>query len=223
MQPATSHRATVLLPVFLLLLSGCTSKRIEESRLMATGLGEDEVLVILGRTTHSEHETEESFVDCMVKSLGEGANPLPVMGQDEFRDLLYPWFEPRTAPESVEGLAELVAQPGVSDQILAARVRYLAWIDGSTRTSDSGGSLSCAVSSVGGGCFGITYWEEDASYQASVWDVKNLSTAGEISADATGTSYVAGLLLPIPFLARSGNAACKALSGQLREFILDES
>jgi hypothetical protein len=46
-----------------------------------------------------------------------------------------------------------------------------------------------------------------------------LDTSGQISADANGTSYLAGLVLPIPILARPGNAACKGLAEQLRTFI----
>jgi len=49
--------------------------------------------------------------------------------------------------------------------------------------------------------------------------LKNLSASGQISADANGTSYLAGLVLPIPILARPGNAACKGLAEQLRTFV----
>ncbi|MDZ7684896.1 MAG: hypothetical protein U5O39_07690 [Gammaproteobacteria bacterium] len=89
-------------------------------------------------------------------------------------------------------LASLFEQPGVRDRIEESQIRYLAWIDGDTITIDQGGSFSCTLSSFGGGCFGMTYWEEDASYEASIWDLENLTSAGEISADANGTSYLAG-------------------------------
>ena len=103
-----------------------------------------------------------------------------------------------------------------------SKVRYLAWIDGDTVTVDRGGSMSCTLSTFGGGCFGMSYWEKDASYEAAIWDVQNLTVSGRISADATGTSYIAGLLIPIPIIARPGNAACKALAEQLREFIVGD-
>ncbi|MFT4632173.1 MAG: hypothetical protein ACI9BC_001188, partial [Crocinitomicaceae bacterium] len=34
--------------------------------------------------------------------------------------------------------------------------------------------------------------------------------------------YLAGLVIPIPILARPGNAACKALAAQLKAFLIDE-
>ena len=107
----------------------------------------------------------------------------------------------------------------MQQRIIETEVRYLAWISGDTITTDCGGSFSCTLSSFGGGCCGVSYWEEDASYEASIWDVENMTTSGQISADANGTSYLAGVILPIPIIARPGNAACKALANQLREFL----
>ncbi len=202
------------------LLSGCVSSRIEQSREGITGIETGEAMVILGRASYNDHQTEESFTACLVDILSSGPRPIRLIQEKEFKDSLYPWFEPRTAPTSAEELAKLFAQPGVQERIDEANVRYLAWIDGDTVTVDQGGSMSCTISSFGGGCFGMTYWEQDASYEASIWDLENLTAAGQISADANGTSYLAGLILPIPILARPGNAACKGLAAQLREFIV---
>lgn len=203
-------------------LTGCVTSRIEESRKAITGIAENEALVILGRASYNDRQTEASFTECISNALEKGKRPIRLIPEDEFKDSLYPWFEPRTAPTSADELSHLFAQPGVRDRIEAAQVRYLAWIDGDTITTDQGGSISCTVSSFGAGCFGMTYWEEDASYEASIWDLENLTTAGEISADANGTSYLAGLILPIPVMARPGNAACKALATQLRAFLIGE-
>lgn len=204
------------------MLSACVSSRIEENRQTETGMREGDALVILGRSTYNELETEESFTDCMAKAMSSGESPLEIMSEEEFKDKLYPWFEPRTAPTSADDLAHVFSQPGVAKQISETKVRYIAWIDGSTVTVDKGGSFTCTISSFGGGCFGMSYWEEDASYQASIWDLNNLRSAGEITADANGTSYLAGLVVPIPIMARPGNAACKALAKQLKEFLTED-
>lgn len=199
------------------------SSRIEQSRDAVTGISSGEAMVLLGRASYNEKQTEESFTDCIADVLGQGDNPIRLIRQEKFKDDLYPWFEPRTAPTSADELSRLFAQPGVKESIDNANVRYLAWIDGDTVTIDSGGSMSCTISTFGGGCFGMSYWEEDASYEASIWDLKAMTSTGQISADATGTSYIAGLVLPIPILARPGNAACKGLANQLRAFVTGES
>jgi hypothetical protein len=212
-----------LIAVLLIVLStGCVSSRIEQSREQVTGLAADEAMVILGRASYNDRQTEESFTDCIADILKKGPTPIRLIPDKEFKDNLYPWFEPRTAPTSADELGRLFAQPGVQERIDEANVRYLAWIDGDTVTVDSGGSMSCTISTFGGGCFGMSYWEQDASYEASIWDLRNLTAAGQISADANGTSYLAGLIVPIPILARPGNAACKGLASQLRQFVIGE-
>ena len=204
-------------------LSGCVTSRIEQSRDAVTGISSDEAMVLLGRASYNEKQTEESFTDCIADVLNKGDQSIRLIAQQQFKDDLYPWFEPRTAPTSADELGRLFAQPGVKERIDDANVRYLAWIDGDTVTIDSGGSMSCTISSFGGGCFGMSYWEEDASYEASIWDLKAMTSTGQISADATGTSYLAGVVLPIPILARPGNAACEGLAEQLRSFIQGDS
>ena len=213
----------LIAPVLLTLLSGCVSSRIEQSRDSATGIEMGEAIVLLGRASYNEKQTEDSFTECIADALGQGDNPIRMIEQNQFMDDLYPWFEPRTAPTSAEELGKLFTQPGVRARIDSANVRYLAWIDGDTVTIDSGGSMSCTISTFGGACFGMSYWEEDASYEAAIWDLKTMTSTGQISADANGTSYLAGLVIPIPILARPGNAACKGLANQLREFIVGES
>ena len=219
-RPKASLGPAVYLIVLMTLLTGCVNSRIEQSRQGVTGIGSGEAMVILGRASYNDSETEESFTACLEGILVSGSPPIRMISQAEFRDDLYPWFEARTSPKSARDLGELFAQPGVQDRIQEANIRYLAWIEGDTVTIDSGGSMSCTISTFGGGCFGMSYWEEDASYEASIWDLQNLNAAGQISADANGTSYIAGLILPIPILARPGNAACQGLAEQIRQFIV---
>ena len=207
----------------LVLLGGCgVTSSIEQARQMGTGIGSDEAVVILGRTDHTDKEAEQSFTECVAQSIGKGRKPLRLVPAVDFIDQMFPWFEPRLAPTSPSDLAELLAQPGVADRIAANQVRYLVWIDGNTQTVARGGSMTCALSTGGGGCFGLNWWERDSSYEASVWDVKNVETAGYISADANGTSYVAGMVIPIPLIARTGAAACKGLATQLKVFLAGE-
>ena len=204
------------------MLAGCAATRVEESRQANTGMATGEALVILGRSSYNDRETEVSFTDCISDALSGGDEAIRLVSEKDFKDEFYPWFEPRFAPGSASDLEHLFSQPGVQERIDASQVRYIAWIEGDTITTDKGGSFSCTISTFGGGCFGMTYWEEDAAYEASIWDLQNLTAAGEISADANGTSYLAGLVIPIPILARPGNAACKALAAQLKAFLIDE-
>ena len=97
----------------------------------------------------------------------------------------------------------------------------IVWIDGRTEKTGGGGSLSCAIGPGGGGCLGFTWWEDDASYDAAVWDLQRRSDAGSVSADVHGTSMIPALIIPLPLIARTQSAACKAMAGQISRFIRD--
>ena len=99
------------------MLSGCVTSRIEQSRDAVTGISSDEAMVLLGRASYNEKQTEESFTDCIADVLNKGDQSIRLIAQQQFKDDLYPWFEPRTAPTSADELGRLFAQPGVKERI----------------------------------------------------------------------------------------------------------
>ena len=204
-------------------LSGCITSRVENSREGVTGIGDGESIVIMARSYHLGNETEEKYISCVEDALARGSRGLRVIPHKQFVDSLFPWFEPRTAPAETKGLPKLMQRPGVAEKIAESGVRYIIWLDGDTERVAGGGSLSCAAGPGGGGCFGFAWWQNDADYNAAVWDLKGLESAGSISADVSGTSFLPALVVPIPLIARARAAACKGLADQLRTFIVDDS
>ncbi len=83
--------------------------------------------------------------------------------------------------------------------------------------------MSCSASVAGAGCFGFLTWENDSSYEASIWDMRNGSSVGKVSSDANGTSFMPAVVVPIPLIARVQTGACTSLSSQLRIFLTKES
>lgn len=217
--PAAMARALLALAAAGLLLGGCMSSRLEEFKHAATGIAEGESIVILARSYHKGKAVEEKLVDCINRRVQSGADRLRVAPQQEFVDALFPWLEPRMAPQSAEALPALLARPGVAERIEARGVRYIVWVDGNTEKSSGGGSMGCAIGPGGGGCLGVTWWEDDASYKATIWDLQQQSDAGSVSAEVHGTSVIPALIIPLPLIARTQSAACSDMAGQLRHFI----
>ena len=205
----------------LLLLNGCMTARVEESKNAATGLRNGESVVILETSYHSGNETEDEFMSCVSKVLQRGKNSIDVFPGAEFVDALFPWLEPRTMPRGPDAMPELMGRPGVEERLKASGVRYIVWVTGDTERSSGGGSLSCAASPAGGGCFGLLWWENDSSYEAAIWDLNDGTSAGEVSTDVRGTSVIPAVIVPIPLIARTQAAACKGLAQELRSFISD--
>lgn len=212
--------ATVAVAVAAL-LGGCMTSRVEESKNTATGIAAGESVVILATSYHKGKAVEEDFLSCVNAEVQKGKGGIAVYPERQFTDALFPWFEPRTAPQTAEALPELLARPGVEERIQARGIRYIVWLNGTTEQTNGGGSLSCAVGPGGGGCFGLTWWEDDASYDAAVWDLRQKADAGSVSADVHGTSMIPALIIPVPLIARTQSAACKDLARELREFIVD--
>ena len=99
-----------------------------------------------------------------------------------------------------------------------------AWEAGWGETHDQGGSISCAVGPGGGGCFGFAQWEKSSTYEAIVWDLTNLTEKGRLRVDSSGTSYLLGVVAPIPLLTPVKNDACTSLGTQLKQFFtVDQS
>ncbi|MEC7078918.1 MAG: hypothetical protein VXX10_01315 [Pseudomonadota bacterium] len=216
------HGITVFgasLLVALALLAGCTSTTIDEFRQGETGIASDEAVVILGRRQASDYETRSEFVQCVGDRMARGEGAINVVPEQEFVDAMFPWFEPRTAPLRTRDLEQLMAENVVAEKMSEFGIRYIVWLDGFTETTERGGSISCTIGPGGGGCFGFGTWEDDANFDARVWDVGSLTNVGTINTDATGQSYLPALVVPIPLIARVEANACSRLATQLKDFV----
>jgi hypothetical protein len=200
-------------------LAACTSTTIDEFRQGVTGIGSGESIVVLGRRQASDYETRSEFVSCVGNQMTEGSNGISVVPEQDFVDAMFPWFEPRTAPLRTGDLERIMAEDVVARRMGDFGIRYIVWLDGFTETSDSSGSISCTIGPGGGGCFGFGSWEDDASFNARIWDVGTFSSVGTIRADATGQSYVPAIVIPIPLIARVEANACSRLASQLKDFV----
>ena len=190
---------TTLWLALLATLGGCVTATVQEVREADTGMLAGESIVVLGRRSQpASAETELDFISCVAGNMNRGANQVDVIPEQQFMDATFPWFEPRIAPAQANDLPALLDRPPLAQRLDEMGLKYLVWIEGSTERTDSGGSLSCAVTPAGGGCFGFLSWENDSAYEASVWDVESGTAAGRISSEAIGTSYMPAVIVPHP-------------------------
>ncbi|GAA5445654.1 hypothetical protein Misp06_03857 [Microbulbifer sp. NBRC 101763] len=207
----------------LIFLTGCTTVVIDEYRRSDGELRAGDSVVILGRRHSSDYETEPDLIACVGRELHNPEMGVNIIPEKEFVDIMYPWFEPRTAPMHVRSLDRLMENEGVRERMENYGVKYIVWIDGSTETTASAGSISCTISTGGAGCFGFGTWDKESDYEASVWDFRDRELSGKLSADAKGTSYMPAIVIPIPLIARVQNNACKGMAAQLQQFLVPAS
>lgn len=205
--------------VFSVTLVGCSATTtIDEYRPTgeAIELDANERVVVLGRRDAGHYETDREFISCVGDKMRSA--DIQVLPEQEFIDAIYPWFEPRTAPKGLPRLKRLMQDASIKTQVDKRNVRYLVWLDGSTETLDSGGSISCAIGPGGGGCFGFAQWDKVSVYEAIVWDLNELTEKGRLRVDSEGTSYLIGAVAPIPFLTPVKSDACSSMGNQLKNF-----
>ena len=209
--------------LFILLssfLTGCVTSTVQEIRETTTGVTTEDTVVVLGKKDRpSSQETELDFVGCVSGNLSAGKTGITAISEQRFVDEMFPWFEPRTAPIRTSNLTKLINDPLISNKFKEIGLKYLIWIEGNTERTDSGGTLTCGVAPGAAGCFGFLTWENDSAYEATIWDVETGKTAGRVSSEATGTSFMPALVVPIPFIARVKNNACTSLAKQIGSFI----
>lgn len=201
------------------LATACVTSKVEQLRQApkAVVVLAGESVVILGRRQRGDRESEASFNNCVADSLR--TRRLPIYSEQRFIDSLFPWLEPRTAPISAEALSALLEDPTIADRVKSTGVRFMVWIDGETEKIDGGGSVGCGISPAGGGCFGFGWWEKESKYDVSVWDVTTRAAVGKVTVNASGTSYMPAIVVPIPLIARTEAAACNGVATQVGELL----
>ena len=212
----------ILLIIFFFIttfISSCTTSRLEEQVNLPLNLKEGESVVVISNSYHSANQTEYDFIQCVNKSLSKKQDYFNLIQTEYFQNMLYPWLEPRTAPQTPEDLPELLSRDLVRGTLETHNVKYLINISGETKTNSSSGALSCAAGPGGGGCFGLAWWDDTSSYSASVWDIAQQSSVGSVSATVSGTSVIPALIIPIPIIARTKSSACDGLVKQLLNFL----
>jgi hypothetical protein len=201
------------------LISSCTTSRLEQQVNLPLNLNEGESVVVISNSYHSGNQTEYDFIQCVNKSLSKKQDYFNLIQTEYFQNMLYPWLEPRTAPQTPEDLPEFLSRDLVRGTLETHNIKYLINISGETKTNSSSGALSCAAGPGGGGCFGLAWWDDTSSYSASVWDIAQQSSVGSVSATVSGTSVIPALIIPIPIIARTKSSACDGLVTQLLSFL----
>jgi len=200
-----------------LLIGACTTTNIDQIRHTETQLNviSGSTVAVLGRRHSADYETEPFIVNCIGDQMDKTSVDFQVINEEQFADRLYPWFEPRTAPLKPERFRKLLDDQRIAERVDAMGVEYIVWVDGTTKTTDSAGSLSCAVAPGAAGCIGFSTWEKDSTYEVEVWDMKTFDEVAELSSQGTGRSYMPAIVVPIPLIARVKTNACKGIADQI--------
>lgn len=205
-------------------LAGCGSTTtVDDYRSTAEpmDIGTGDKVAVLGRRDAGHYETDRDFINCLGNRLSK--SNFQVMMEESFVDALYPWFEPRTAPKHLNRLKKIMEIPTVQEKIRSEKISYLVWLDGEVESHDMSGAMHCGLGPYAIGCFGYTSWDKVVTFEAIVWNLQDLTEEARIRVDSEGTSYVIGIVAPIPLLTRVESEACVGLGNQLLSYFTQEA
>ena len=164
---------------------------------------------------------DEDLVECVESALHKHGRKLELVSAREFRDAMFPWFEPGLAPDSPEKLGAVMDKAGVSKRVDELRLRYLVALSGGT-VSTPGSWGGCVGGGMGAACIGGMSWDKESDWTAHILDLKSLREVGQIEASGTGKTEV-GMLVLIPYFVASAaeSDTCAALAGRIVAFLKD--
>lgn len=111
-------------------VAGCATSAVRENHEKSKEISRLHKVAVIPLGKRSDDVT-----DCVKNTLQRICPALQFYPHEEFVDMLYPWFEPDTAPKSKEDLEALFKNRLVQERIASLDVRYVITISGGTSQS----------------------------------------------------------------------------------------
>ncbi len=216
-------KAVALFLVFLsIFVLGCTSageiSRVDEERQFSPKMLAPGDAITIVRLTG----IGEGMLECIDSAIRDALPEVHVISPADFRDSMFPWFEPNNAPGDTESLSKLMHLPIVKQRIDVLRVRYVVTISGATHTQTDGwggvvGGPHAAVIITG------VETEESITLNASILDLRKIQSVADIEVTAEGSGGM-GLIVVIPyvFIPASATIACEAIAERVVAYVTGE-
>lgn len=151
---------------------------------------------------------DEKFARCVQNELKEDLQNLRVIPGDRFRDALFPWFEPSTAPDDTQELMNLLNKNLVRERIENFGVEILIFIQGTTDQSDLEGPVTVVGGFGAAGALGYQSAERTTRILVKVWDLKNQASLGDADVHIKGEFRMPYVIIPIPIPVFTESSAC---------------
>jgi hypothetical protein len=224
---ASSIASTLLTNVFvvfsLVSLIACVAPTTQTLQIDAESYDLSEGSYVIFPLDSSSAE-DKKFAHCVEKSiLRIGSTESNLIRHNVFQDHLMPWFENTRMPKTVEELETALNRPLVRERIDSLSIRYLVYLSYNETYNEEIPALFCGGGYGGAGCLGLGSFERESNAAAIVWDLKSASRVSELRATATGTTTMAGIIIPFGFVALTEKDACRKMSTGLASYFAERS
>jgi hypothetical protein len=195
----------------VLLMFGCTKTQVVGSLDVVHSAGKDSVITVI-----SIDDNGIKISECVERKLKSDLHNMKFISGDDFREAVYPWFEPSTAPKNEQELSNLLSKPLVRERIEDLGLEFLIYVSGSTEVHELGGELI----STDIGVYGKQSAKRETNIETSIWDIKKGVSLGSTNAHSEGKYGVVGvMILPIPFFTFPQSNACDDTAKRIADYL----
>jgi hypothetical protein len=142
-----------------------------------------------------EQDTEEQFAACVRQEVASSNMSVKVITGTQFRAIVFPDIDPRSAPRSMEALRSLIPDQRFRKRVEKGHIDYIAVLGGETRTSETKGGIALIGGGPGAVIIGALWWDHESHLSALVVDLHRGVEDLQKADDASGISWFAFLLI----------------------------
>lgn len=204
----------LFISMIIIVLFGCMKSQVKDSLTTSSHFYKDTTMTIL-----SNNLEDKKFTKCLQRELKEDLPELKVISEDKFRNDLFPWFEPSTAPKDAKELSALLNKTMVRKQIDSLGVEILVYVHGETVQGELGGPGFCGGGYGGAGCLGYVEAERETHITTTVWNLKEVVSMGSTDIHFQGAIRVPMFIIPIPIPVFTESTACSETAERISDCI----
>jgi len=212
--------AILLLSAALIILGGCARTEISDHLGTPTAMSLDQAIAVIpypltrnvgiDSRIYPGWRSQTEVADCLVSSMKSADPNLQFIEPDAFRDALYPWFAPSTAPQSLEELDSVMKNPLVQERMNNIGVRFVILVTGYTLEKDYvGGGIMFF------GIYGYTSINRETKMSVIVWDEKEMLSLGDVEVEKSGRVRMIGLIFPFVVPTFTEGPTCKEIGERM--------
>jgi len=160
---------------------------------------------------------DSHFAECIRERLEKDLMNMSFMEGENFRNSLYPWFEPTTMPNSIIKLSAVLSKTMVRDRINSLGVELLIFVKGDTWTEVKYGWA-------GGFDRAAAFWigeSRETDISISIWNLNDVDYLGGLDVESKGTVHYGIVVLPYFIPARTETACCRETADRISSWLIE--
>jgi len=204
---------------FFIFAGGCTASKVQNVGESSSGDVSAQTVTVL-----STHRGSANLADCVHRGMHRANSNLRFIDPEEFRDDLFPWFEPGTAPKKTNDLALLLHRPLIREKIAQLGLRYVILIDGATAENDWEHHIEGGAGYGSFAWFGYGNKGQQTHIDAFICDLEEPASSTNLSLEKSGASYYLCCMIPFFYIPSTAEShACKEMGQEIVQFVTDHS